>query len=98
MVTIRYGAMSVVISNASGKAVKYCLPARVTGTGTLLVEAGGVPARSIEAGDGNVMLEFACEGDSMPMVFAYLPGEEDGGRAILGRFVRAAGGFVLTVR
>ena len=70
----------------------YCI--EVTGNGTLTVTVDG-ESTDYTSADGALKLERKTTAANTDMVFAYAPGEEDTGCAILSGFDRASGSVVI---
>ena len=98
MVQIPGGALSAVIANASGRSASYKIPVSVTGNGVLTVTIGDDAPRTVVAADGEVFIDVTSSAVSLPLAFAYVPGENDAGSAVLGGIVRENGGFVMIIR
>lgn len=100
-----YGRVSVAAGSLAttwpaggeGTSASYSLNAEVTGGGTLTVTLNGEPLRTLTQADGATELKFVSPLLENVLAFAYEPGVEDSGSALLSGF-RHGGGMAIFVR
>lgn len=83
-------------TSAAGTGVPYSFTAQVTGTGTLTVtrEGAGTPVAVITQGDAQT-ITFNSPDEATQLAFAYMPGENDTGAALLSGFRHNVGTMIL---
>ena len=97
VVTLPGGSLEAGWSNATGKKRGYSGTMRVTGTGTLTVTRNGESFRTVTSADGEQTFQFFSTAALEELVFAYAPGENDDGAALLSGFA-IGNGFMLILR
>ena len=90
------GELELVLSDASQRG-RYTFPLQVTGSGTLTIRAGGKTLAMFAASDGAVVFRYRTQTAGNNLTFAYTPGDDDTGGALL---AEASGGprFVVIIR
>ena len=83
-------------TSSAGAGAPYSFVARVTGTGTLTVTRKGAegPVAVIAAGDAQT-ISFNSPDETTQLAFAYQPGENDTGVALLSGFKHSVGTMIL---
>lgn len=83
-------------TSAAGAGAPYSFVAQVTGTGTLMVTREGAegPVAVITAGDAQT-ISFNSPDETTQLAFAYMPGENDTGAALLSGFKHSVGTMIL---
>ena len=97
VVTLPGGSLEAGWSNASGKKRGYSGAMRVTGTGTLTVTRNGETFRTVTSADGEQAFQFFSAAALEELAFAYAPGENDDGAALLSGFA-IGNGFMVILR
>lgn len=98
-VTIRSGSLEGTWYNATGKNVLCDMPVHVTGNGVLTVTLDGETLGTVTSSDGQARIAFTDKAPERSLVFTYVPGENDEGKAVIGGFTRSRlAGLVFTVR
>ena len=82
---------------ASGKKRGYSGAMRVTGTGTLTVTRNGEAFKTVTSADGEQTFQFFSSAALEELAFAYAPGEDDDGAALLSGFA-IGNGFMVILR
>ena len=97
VVTLPGGSLEAGWSNASGKKRGYSGTMRVTGTGTLTVTRNGEAFKTVTSADGEQTFQFFSTAALEELAFAYAPGENDDGAALLSGFA-IGNGFMVILR
>ena len=97
VVTLPGGLLEAGWSNAAGKKRGYSGTMRVTGNGTLTVTRSGEAFRTVTSADGEQTFQFFSTAALEELAFAYAPGENDDGAALLSGFA-VGNGFMLILR
>ncbi len=97
VVTLPGGSLEAGWSNASGKKRGYSGAMRVTGTGMLTVTRNGEAFKTVTSADGEQTFQFFSSAALEELAFAYAPGENDDGAALLSGFA-VGDGFMLILR
>ena len=97
VVTLPGGSLEAGWSNAAGKQRGYSGTMRVTGTGTLTVTRNGESFRTVTSADGEQTFQFFSLAAQEELAFAYAPGENDDGAALLSGF-SVGNGFMVILR
>lgn len=96
-VLVKDGAITIRFTDETLKA-KYRLPFQVTGTGTLTLKAGDEIVGTYTAADGAQTLTYKNKVYGNDLAFAYAPGENDAGGALLDAQSGGVSGIMLIVR
>ena len=96
-VAVPSGSLETGWSNATGKKRGYTGTMRVTGNGTLTVTRNGEAFRTVTSADGEQAFQFFSTAALEELLFAYAPGENDDGAALLSGFA-LGDGFMLILR
>ena len=97
VVTLPGGSLEAGWSNAAGKQRGYSGTMRVTGNGTLTVTRNGEAFRTVTSADGEQTFQFFSSAALEVLAFAYAPGENDDGAALLSGFA-VGNGFMVILR
>lgn len=96
-VLVKGGTLALAFDDTTGKA-KYKVPFEVTGTGTLTLLAGDEVVGAFTAADGAQNLVFRDKTWGRKLSFAYAPGANDDGGALLDAISGGVPGFALFIR
>lgn len=96
-VLVKDGAITIRFTDETLKA-KYRLPFQVTGTGTLTLKAGDEIVGTYTAADGAQTLTYKNKVYGNDLAFAYAPGENDAGGALLDAQSGGVSGLMVIVR
>ena len=97
VVTLPGGSLEAGWSNATGRNRGYVGTMRVTGNGTLTVTRDGEAFRTVTSADGEQTFQFFSTAALEELAFAYAPGENDDGAALLSGFA-VGNGFMVILR
>ena len=90
-VAVPGGSLEVEWTNANGGKRNFIGTMRVTGTGTLTAARGGETFATVAETDGEQTFSFFSSSALEQLAFAYTPGEDDTGAALLSSFGASEG-------
>lgn len=96
-VAVPGGSLEVEWANANGGRREFSGLMNVTGTGTLTAARGGEAFAALTSADGDQTFQFFSTAALEELAFAYAPGENDDGAALLSGFA-IGNGFMVILR